>query len=454
MSAAAHGVELKIFSTHAVLDVMNALAPRFEHETGNKLSFHYDPAKAVRRQIESGAAFDVAIVTRPVFDALAGEGHLLPETRADIGRCGLGVAVRKGAAKPDIATTEAFKRALLAAKSIVRSTEGTSGMYFEALLDRLGIADAMRGKIVLGPGGRVAELVARGEAELAVQQIAELLPVKGADFVGPFPPDLQLYSTFSAGVATARKSHQPPRPSSPLLRRPRRRCCSKRAGLEPRASRSKTCCCGEENAMRPFEGIRVIDVTHVLAGPFAAYQLAVLGADVIKVEHPDDPDQSRGAGTDKELNRRNMGTAFLTQASNKRSITLDLKQEKDREILKKLVATADVFVENYRPGAFEALGLGYEALSAINPRLIYASFSAFGQNGPRGEQTAYDHVIQATSGIMAMTGTKEVNPIKFGSPAIDYATGMTGAFAFRRRCSSASAPARASASTWPCSTWR
>lgn len=173
----------------------------------------------------------------------------------------------------------------------------------------------------------------------------------------------------------------------------------------------------------------MIDITHVLAGPFAAYQLAVLGADVIKVEHPDEPDQSRGAGTDKELNRHNMGTAaFLTQASNKRSITLDLKQEKDRAILKKLVATADVFVENYRPGAFEALGLGYEALSAINP-LIYASFSAFGQKGPRGPQTAYDRVIQATSGIMAMTGTPEVNPIKFGSPAVDYATGMTGAFA-------------------------
>jgi crotonobetainyl-CoA:carnitine CoA-transferase CaiB-like acyl-CoA transferase len=180
---------------------------------------------------------------------------------------------------------------------------------------------------------------------------------------------------------------------------------------------------------RPFDGIRVIDITHVLAGPFATYQLAVLGADVIKVEHPDDPDQSRGAGTDKELNRRSMGTAFLTQGSNKRSITLDLKLEKDRDVLKKLVVTADIFVENYRPGAFEALGLGYEALAAINPRLIYASFSAFGQSGPRGQQTAYDHVIQATSGIMAMTGTKEVNPIKFGSPAIDYATGMTGAFA-------------------------
>jgi crotonobetainyl-CoA:carnitine CoA-transferase CaiB-like acyl-CoA transferase len=184
-----------------------------------------------------------------------------------------------------------------------------------------------------------------------------------------------------------------------------------------------------ENSMQPFEGIRVIDATHVLAGPFATYQLAVLGADVIKVEHPDDPDQSRSVGTDKELNRRRMGTAFLTQASNKRSITLDLKLAKDRELLKRLAATADVFVENYRPGAFEALGLGYGDLADINPRLIYASFSAFGQEGPRGPQTAYDHVIQATSGIMAMTGTPEVNPIKFGSPAVDYATGMTGAFA-------------------------
>ena len=116
--------------------------------------------------------------------------------------------------------------------------------------------------------------------------------------------------------------------------------------------------------MRPFEGIRVIDATHVLAGPFAAYQLGVLGADVIKIEDPNDPDQSRGSGTDKELNHKLMGTQFLTQASNKRSVALDLKQERDREILKALVKTADVFVENYRPGAFEALGLGYEALSA------------------------------------------------------------------------------------------
>jgi len=166
---------------------------------------------------------------------------------------------------------------------------------------------------------------------------------------------------------------------------------------------------------RPFEGIRIIDITHVLAGPFAAYQLAVLGADVIKVEHPNEPDQSREGGTDRALDRRKMGTSFLTQGSNKRSITLDLKTEMGREILKKLIARADVLVENYRPGAFAAL--------------IYCSISAFGQDGVRREQTAYDHVIQATSGIMASTGTEAVNPIKIGAPAVDYATGTMGAFA-------------------------
>src|SRR3954471_23783553 len=111
-----------------------------------------------------------------------------------------------------------------------------------------------------------------------------------------------------------------------------------------------------------------------------------------------------------------MGTMFLAQASNKRAVTLNLKSPGGLAAMRRLVETADVFVENYRPGAFDALGLGYEALSKINPRLIYASFSAFGQKGPRGSQTAYDHVIQATSGIRAMTGTKDVNPIKLGSP--------------------------------------
>lgn len=182
--------------------------------------------------------------------------------------------------------------------------------------------------------------------------------------------------------------------------------------------------------MRPFEGIKIIDCTHVLAGPFAAYQLAVLGADVVKVDDPNAPDQSRESGADMALNKLGLGTGFLTQGSNKRCIALDLKTEGGRAALKKLAAEwADILVENYRPGAFKALGLGYDELSKLNPRLIYASMTAFGQDGPRGYMTAYDQAIQASSGITASTGTPTSGPVKAGSPVIDYATGTTGAFA-------------------------
>lgn len=182
--------------------------------------------------------------------------------------------------------------------------------------------------------------------------------------------------------------------------------------------------------MRPFEGVKILDCTHVLAGPFAAYQLAVLGADVIKVEDPNEPDQSRESGADMALNRKRMGTGFLTQGSNKRSIALNLKTEGGREALKRLVKDwADVFVENYRPGALKALGLGYEDFAKLNPKLVYASMTAFGQDGPRGNMTAYDHAIQATSGITATSGTEDSGPIKVGAPVIDYAVGTTGAFA-------------------------
>lgn len=181
--------------------------------------------------------------------------------------------------------------------------------------------------------------------------------------------------------------------------------------------------------MRPFEGIKVVDLTHVIAGPFATYQLALLGADVIKIEMPHDPDQTRLLGSDKELSRARMGTFYLPQGSNKRSMTIDLKTEPGREILRKLVARSDVMVENYRPGAMRALGLGYEDMAKINPRLIYASMSAFGQDGPRGTHTGYDPTIQATSGLMAATGTPETAPLRMGTSAVDYASGTMGAFA-------------------------
>ena len=182
--------------------------------------------------------------------------------------------------------------------------------------------------------------------------------------------------------------------------------------------------------MRPFEGIKILDCTHVLAGPFAAYQLALLGADVVKVDDPNAPDQSRESGADMALNEKGFGPGVITQGANKRCIALDLKTEGGRAALKKLATEwADVLVENYRPGAFKALGLGYDELSKLNPGLIYASMTAFGQDGPRGFMTAYDQAIQATSGITASTGTPDSGPIKAGAPVIDYATGTTGAFA-------------------------
>lgn len=182
-------------------------------------------------------------------------------------------------------------------------------------------------------------------------------------------------------------------------------------------------------APRPFEGIRILDLTHVLAGPFCTYQLAVLGAETIKIEEPGTGDIARQTGSDKALNRRLMGTGYLTQGANKRCLTLDLKDPRGRDLLKRLVAGADVLVENFRAGAMAALGLGYEELRAINPRLVYCSMTGFGQDGPKARHNAYDCVIQAISGLMSTTGWPEMPPLKTGAPVIDYASGLSAAFA-------------------------
>mgnify|MGYP000512996831 CR=1 FL=1 len=185
----------------------------------------------------------------------------------------------------------------------------------------------------------------------------------------------------------------------------------------------------ELTEMKPFQNYRVIDTTHVLAGPFAAFQLATLGAEVIKIEDPNDPDQARSQGPDRAMNDIGMGTAFLGQASNKSSVAIDLKTPAGKEAMLRLLDTADVFIENYRPGAFEALGLGYEDLRRRNPGLIYCSLSAFGATGPRRELRGYDNIIQAFSGFMAMTGDDPEKPFKCGAPIMDYAAGTTMAYA-------------------------
>ena len=176
-------------------------------------------------------------------------------------------------------------------------------------------------------------------------------------------------------------------------------------------------------------GVRVLDLTNVLAGPFCCYQLAQLGADVIKVETPETGDLARQLGADPDLNRRLMGASFLAQNAGKRSITLNLKHAKAREAFLKLVATADVVVENFRPGVMDRLGLGYGMLKAVKPDLIYCAISGFGQDGPLRLNPAYDQIIQGLSGVMSVTGDAQSAPLRVGYPVADTMGGITAAYA-------------------------
>lgn len=178
-----------------------------------------------------------------------------------------------------------------------------------------------------------------------------------------------------------------------------------------------------------LEGIRVLDLTNVLSGPFATLHLALLGAEVIKIENPTDGDLARKLGNVPKLNQELMGTSFLAQNSNKKSVTLNLKAPEGRELFKKLVATADVLVENFRPDVMKRLGLSYQTLSEINPRLVYCAISGFGQTGPDAFKPAYDQIIQGLSGVMAINGDERLNPLRCGFPVCDTVGGVNAAFA-------------------------
>ena len=175
-----------------------------------------------------------------------------------------------------------------------------------------------------------------------------------------------------------------------------------------------------------FTGLRIIDFTQVLAGPFATQQLAQLGADVIKIEQPEAGDITRGlmsSGSD------GMAPSFLTCNLGKRAITLDLKHPKAKEVVHRLVASADAVVENFKPGTIDKLGFGYEALKAIKPDLVYASISGYGQSGPKSELPAFDGAIQASSGMMSISGHPESGPTRTGYFSVDMSTALNAAFA-------------------------
>jgi len=197
MSASA----ITIMSSGGLKAVIGGLAGAFEAAGRNKLAPVFGPPMAIKSRIEAGEAVDVAVLAAALIDALAGAGKLVPGVV--VARSGLGLAMRAGAPKPDIGTVAAFRRTLLEARSIVCTDPaggGASGIHFHKLIEELGIADAVRGKLRLNSGSYNAELVARGEAELAIQQISEIVPVKGAELIGPLPAEIQLTTAFKAAI--------------------------------------------------------------------------------------------------------------------------------------------------------------------------------------------------------------------------------------------------------------
>ncbi|REE72481.1 crotonobetainyl-CoA:carnitine CoA-transferase CaiB-like acyl-CoA transferase [Rhodococcus wratislaviensis] len=181
--------------------------------------------------------------------------------------------------------------------------------------------------------------------------------------------------------------------------------------------------------MKLLDGIRVLDLTNVLAGPYASYQLSLMGADVIKVEVPGSGDLARQLGADTALSSQMLGASFVAQNAGKRSITVNLKSAAGRNVFDRLIAGADVLVENFRPGVLARLGYSWDELHAMNPRLVYCAISGFGQTGPMRERPAYDQIIQGLSGMSAVTGTPDTAPLRVGFPVCDTLGGMTAAMA-------------------------
>lgn len=180
---------------------------------------------------------------------------------------------------------------------------------------------------------------------------------------------------------------------------------------------------------RILDGIKVLDLTNVLSGPFASLHLALLGAEVIKIENPKDGDLARKLGIVPEYNKALMGTSFLAQNCNKKSVTLNTKSSEGKEIFKRLAKDVDVVIENFRPGVMDRLGLGYNVLRELNPRLVYCAISGFGQTGPDADKPAYDQIIQGLSGEMAINGDERLTPLRAGFPVCDTVGGLNAAFA-------------------------
>jgi molybdate transport system substrate-binding protein len=229
--------EIKVLCTQALTGAMEKLGPQFERETGNKLVLSYGATGGLLNRVKNGEAADVVIVTAPALDSVVKLGKIVEQGRTAIAQTGVGIAIRRGAPRPDISSADALKRTLLAAKSIAYSDPaggGASGIVFAQVVEKLGIAEQLKPKTKLvAAGGSSGALAASGEAEIAVQMISELMPVAGAEVVGPLPPGLQSLTVFSAGVSASAANPAAARQLILFLSSPAAAPVLREAGLEP-----------------------------------------------------------------------------------------------------------------------------------------------------------------------------------------------------------------------------
>jgi molybdate transport system substrate-binding protein len=233
------GVEIKMLHAGAITQVVRAVVPEFEKQTGHKVIVENATVGALTKRIGGGETFDLAVSPPRAVDELTGQGKFAAGSRQNLARVGIGVVVKEGTPKPDISSVDAFKKALLAAKSVAYidpAAGGSSGIYVSALLDRLGIAGEVKPKAKLIHGGAVAEHIARGEAEVGIHQISEILPVKGIVLVGPLPADIQNYTVYAAGIGANAKQAEAAKALLKALTGPAAADVLKSKGMEPAQS--------------------------------------------------------------------------------------------------------------------------------------------------------------------------------------------------------------------------
>jgi molybdate transport system substrate-binding protein len=235
----AAAAEIKVLTAGAFKQVLLMLLPDFEKQTGHKVIVQNDTVGALAKRIEGGEVFDLAVLTPAAVNDLSTKGKFVAGSRTNLSRVGVGVVVKEGAPKPDISSVDAFKKALLAAKSVAYidpAAGGSSGIYVAGLLDKLGVASEVKPKAKLIPGGAVAEHIARGEAELGIHQISEILPVKGVTLVGPLPADIQSYTVYAAGLGAHGKESEAAKALLKTLSGPAAADVLKSKGMEPAGS--------------------------------------------------------------------------------------------------------------------------------------------------------------------------------------------------------------------------